>query len=342
MIAHCGRGGQNSPVSHPSVGRARAHRMTAHGFTALCCAALAACHTAPPRPASPGGQRPPQDYPVVLVHGLSGFRTLSGVDYFFGVPAALQRAGHRVFVPEVPPWAPVELRAQHLATQVDEIVRRTGAPRVHVVAHSMGGLDARHMITTLGRGPKVASLTTIGTPHRGTPLADNYDRINLAPTHPLQDLSADFFIWTLGGLHVHSDTAGAVQSLSQARAVQFNAQNPDHPAVRYYSFAGRTLGHDGRGFCDDAAWPNPTARHAVVPNLLGSAVFLSGPKVQQPVANDGLVTVPSARWGTFMGCLPADHMREVGHPPLPPVPGAWDHLAFYVDWAQRLTRGTLP
>jgi len=44
---------------------------------------------------------------------------------------------------------------------------------VHIIAHSMGGLDARHMIVDLGMADKVASLTTIGTPHRGTVLADH-------------------------------------------------------------------------------------------------------------------------------------------------------------------------
>ena len=32
----------------------------------------------------------------------------------------------------------------------------------------------------------------------------------------------------------------------------------------------------------------------------------------QPTANDGLVAVPSARWGRFLGCVPADHFDEVG------------------------------
>jgi triacylglycerol lipase len=37
----------------------------------------------------------------------------------------------------------------------------------------MGGLDARHMIVDLEMADRVASLTTIGTPHRGTVLADH-------------------------------------------------------------------------------------------------------------------------------------------------------------------------
>jgi len=37
--------------------------------------------------------------------------------------------------------------------------------KVHLFAHSMGGLDARHMITHLGMANRVRTLTTIGTPH---------------------------------------------------------------------------------------------------------------------------------------------------------------------------------
>ena len=68
---------------------------------------------------------------------------------------------------------PVELRSGQLKLRVEEALTQTGAPKVHIIAHSMGGLDARHMIVDLGMADKVASLTTIGTPHRGTILADH-------------------------------------------------------------------------------------------------------------------------------------------------------------------------
>lgn len=49
----------------------------------------------------------------------------------------------------------------------------TGAEQVHIIGHSMGGLDSRLMIVDMGMAEKVASLTTIGTPHLGTVLADH-------------------------------------------------------------------------------------------------------------------------------------------------------------------------
>ena len=44
--------------------------------------------------------------------------------------------------------------------------------RVLIVAHSMGGLDARYMISRMGMEDHVAALLTITTPHRGSPYAD--------------------------------------------------------------------------------------------------------------------------------------------------------------------------
>ncbi len=40
-------------------------------------------------------------------------------------------------------------------------------------------------------------------------------------------------------------------------------------------------------------------------------IYLDG-GLGQPDANDGLVRVKDARWGTFLGCVPADHLDEVG------------------------------
>jgi triacylglycerol lipase len=63
-------------------------------------------------------------------------------------------------------------RSADLKAQVTDILKATGAAKVHIIAHSMGGLDARAMIARLGMADKVASLTTIGTPHHGSCFAD--------------------------------------------------------------------------------------------------------------------------------------------------------------------------
>ena len=91
------------------------------------------------------------------------------VDYFPGICERLEAAGNRVFVPCVSPTSAVADRARDLKRFIEQNVP-TGP--LHLVGHSMGGLDARYMITKLGMDSRVRSLTTIGTPHRGTAFAD--------------------------------------------------------------------------------------------------------------------------------------------------------------------------
>lgn len=129
-----------------------------------------------------------QAFPIVLAHGIARFDVLLEIlkkkaklpetrfddpfQYFKGIKTHLESNGFRVFHPNQDFAGGVDLRAQQLADRVNETLAETGAAKVHIVGHSMGGLDARHMIVDKGMAEKVASLTTIGTPHLGTILAD--------------------------------------------------------------------------------------------------------------------------------------------------------------------------
>ena len=111
-------------------------------------------------------------HPVVLLHGLFGFDELAlgpaRVAYFRGLTGTLDRLGADVHRLRVARTGRISLRARQLARRIEEL----DAKRVNLIAHSMGGLDARYAIAKLGMSERVASLVTIGTPHRGTPLAD--------------------------------------------------------------------------------------------------------------------------------------------------------------------------
>lgn len=279
-----------------------------------------------------------REYPIVLIHGLSGFRSVAGVDYFFEVPQTLKNQGFEVFVTATPPWAPVGMRSAYLTKQLKEILRTTGARKLHLVAHSMGGLDARESIHDGELAPFIATLTTIGTPHRGSEVADSWYGARFAAFDGPRDMAANMYAAIVGSPAGFNDSAASVLSLSTKEAEEFNRKYPDDARVQYFSFAGRTLGHDGKGFCDDALLANPEQKDFPPPNMIGTALLLSGRDPAHPIANDGMVTVPSARWGTFIGCLPANHMKLVGHPVQKDTAVAgWDHLAFYVRLASWLT-----
>ena len=130
-----------------------------------------------------------QRLPIVLAHGIARFDILleifrtklqlpeTGLEdrfqYFKGIKSHLESHGFQVFHPNQDFAGSVDLRAGQLRDRVNEALASTGAQKVHIIAHSMGGLDARHMIVDKGMADKVASLTTIGTPHLGTVLADH-------------------------------------------------------------------------------------------------------------------------------------------------------------------------
>jgi triacylglycerol lipase len=126
--------------------------------------------------------------PIILVHGIARFdilavilrnklqlpETAAGdqIEYFKGIQTHLERNGFTVFEPNLSFAGSIDSRAEQLQGQVNSIISTSGSQKVHIIAHSMGGLDSRHMIVDKGMGEKVATLTTIGTPHRGSPAAD--------------------------------------------------------------------------------------------------------------------------------------------------------------------------
>ena len=268
-------------------------------------------------------------YPIVLVHGAAGFDTVGPYGYWFGIADALHDAGFAVHVAQTDPFTTSEVRAAQLAAYVDHILACTCRQRVNLVAHSQGGLDARYLVSTLHYGDRVASLTTIATPHRGTQVADV--ALGLMPG-PIDD-AIDALLAVAGALYAEPeqwpDVAGQVAQMTTAGAEAFNAANPDDPAVAYYSWAGWAgLDDSGQPDCTDAETPPPPHAGPLLPVLWPTYLLLGG---ADGVANDGLVTVASARWGRFRGCIPADHLREVGQPA--GLTGAFDHVAFFLDLA---------
>src|SRR5215207_1645661 len=123
---------------------------------------------------------PPPPVPIVLHHGLLGSGDLAvgplRLSYFRKIDCAIAARGHPVIVSRVHPTGPIELRARQLKVNILRGLQQHGLPRdsrVLIIAHSMGGLDARHMIAELGMGAeRVAGLLTVTCPHRGSPYAD--------------------------------------------------------------------------------------------------------------------------------------------------------------------------
>jgi triacylglycerol lipase len=278
-------------------------------------------------------------YPIVLAHGMGGFGTLKGlpITYFNGVRDDLAKVGEtNVFVTLVPPYDSSEVRAKVLATQIDEILRKTGKAKLNLIGHSQGGIDARVLVSPagLGYGDRVAAVLTVATPHRGSQVADVALNILYPGPGYSIDLITGAILKVLERAVYEIDTdpalhAQLVQLSEHYMVTEFNPKYLDDPRVSYFSYGGRTNGEDGRPDCDDALYPDdPTKLDDAWLPLQPSADFLEA-KLKK--ANDGLVTVQSAKWGAFLQCVPADHMSEVGQLNLTspdPRSGFW-HLDFF-------------
>lgn len=93
--------------------------------------------------------------------------------YFRGIRSHLKANGFEVYHTDVSFAGGVERRAADLKRGIGRVLAGSRASKVHVIAHSMGGLDTRYAVARLGMADRVASLTTVGTPHHGSPYADH-------------------------------------------------------------------------------------------------------------------------------------------------------------------------
>lgn len=108
------------------------------------------------------GDRPP----LLLVHGYGCSR---GV--WWWLRRRLEAAGWSVATLNLEPvYASIDDYVAPLSQRIDEVLRATGAARLILVGHSMGGLAARACLRHEGCA-RVARLITLGTPHAGSRLA---------------------------------------------------------------------------------------------------------------------------------------------------------------------------
>jgi len=192
----------------------------------------------------------------------------------------------------------------------------------------------------LGMGDVIASVTTVATPHRGSPVADL--ALGLVSGVPAATVSAvtDGFLQLLedGVYSIKTSPnllAQGTEMTTSYMASTFNPKYKDAHGVVYASYAGRTNLESGTGECDDGEYANEPQSVDVPQALLAAtADYIQA----EGMDNDGLVPVSSAKWGTFMECVPADHLKEVGmlfQNGADPVSG-FDHLLFFRSVVARL------
>ncbi|WP_156935101.1 esterase/lipase family protein [Pseudonocardia spinosispora] len=106
--------------------------------------------------------------PVLLVHGMLDNRSVFSSyrrqlrQRGFG---ALDAVNYSAFTNDI------RAAAHDLRSHINRLRTRTGAERIHVIGHSVGGLIARYHVQRLRGDHAVHTLVTIGTPHAGSAAA---------------------------------------------------------------------------------------------------------------------------------------------------------------------------
>ena len=226
-------------------------------------------------------------YPIVLVHGIAA-KQLRILNAFGKIGEKLEEEGYKVYVADIDGFGSIENNAEQLKEYINGVLDETGAEKVNIIAHSKGGLEARMAVSSLGMGKAVASITTVGTPHRGS---KTVDRLLKAPDSlfNIASFAVNNWIGLIGD--TKPNFYAVCRDFSTDYAEQFNRNNPDVPGVYYQSFAGvmKTPLSD----------INLSTAYSVVKMIEGE--------------NDGLVSVESAEWGESFTVLRGQRSRGVSH-----------------------------
>ena len=228
-------------------------------------------------------------YPLLLVHGVF-FRDRKFPNYWGRIPAALEQNGARVFYGNHESAASVADSAQELAERIRVIVETTGCEKVNVVAHSKGGLDIRWAAANCGAAARIASITTINTPHRGCVFADAL--LEKIPVR-VQRSIADKYNAAMKKLGDKApDFMAAVRDLTASGCAALNPRMQDAPNVLYRSVGSRLNGAASGKFPLNLSYP-------LVRRYDG--------------ANDGLVSLDSFPWGEDYTLLTVNGRRGISH-----------------------------
>jgi triacylglycerol lipase len=224
----------------------------------------------------------PLKHPVVLIHGLGARSTYGPFDYFYGVPAALRKEGYEVFIPSLTAWQSVEFRSEQLKEQIEDAIPEG---KMNLIGHSMGGLDARYIVSQLGFAERVASVTTIGTPNRGSILGDI--AVSLVPEVAFQklDQALKFF---------KSSSEGFKQLSCRYNSEKLTPLLADQPGVAYFSAT--------------SAIPKDDYKRTALPVFWATHLMLQA----QEGDNDGFVSVESSKWGKHICTYRGDHYGQIG------------------------------
>lgn len=229
--------------------------------------------------------------PVLLCHGYGAIASVVHPSPLYEICLLLRKHGVLAFAPNIVPYATIEIRAEQWADRIHTLIETYSFKKLHIIAHSMGGLDLRYALNHSDIAPYTASLTTVATPHRGTALAE----FVLNTPELVKEKFGELADWFGNNLFPNSksDSVGAIHQLTREYVRErFNPANPDVAGIPYYSYSAAV----GKGTDSPL---NPIYRYQ------NSMIY------EKEGVNDSFVSVESAKWGEHAGTAPVSHIEQL-------------------------------
>lgn len=163
---------------------------------------------------------------------------------------------------------------------------QSGEP-LHLLGHSSGGLIARALPHHLPEPQRIITVTTMGTPNHGTPLASLIE--NLPKARPALNTIFRAIRYDIG------EKVESFFDLTPEAMAKFNSQYPDLARIRYYS----------------AVFSLSSEQMTLPIRAIGRWVDPKGTMLK----NDGIIERDSQLWGEVFCELSLDHLEQIGYTP---------------------------
>ncbi|RBP53769.1 esterase/lipase family protein [Arenicella xantha] len=270
-------------------------------------------------------------YPIVLVHGFSGFDSVGGlIGYFHTIPYNLRRSGAKVYVPSVSAFNSSEARGEQLADYLSGLRES----KFNLIGHSQGSPTSRVAASLVPN--KVASVTSVNGVNRGSKVADVL--LGLVPEGVAQNLVGSILdavggvINLISGANNAQDSIASAKTLSTAGSMALNqtlGNKGIDPNCASMNEDVNINGYNIKMF----SWSGNRAFTNVFdltdPFLSATSLAFAGEQ------NDGLVGVCSARLGQVISTsYSLNHVDAINH--LFGVRGWTNPVSLYRYQANRL------
>lgn len=228
------------------------------------------------------------NYPFILVSGLGFHDQNRLLNYWGTIPEHLKMHGCEVYTAYQDAFSSIPDNAIKLKFRILDILEKSKKDKINIIGHSKGGLEARYLASRLGIDDNISSITTLGTPHRGTHLADM-----VLGRLPLPKFAASRLVnlYAIIMGDKRPDSLRAVVQVSPQSMKQFNEEVIDSPKVYYQSYAS----HVNKDY-PQVIWRTMAY---IIREYEGK--------------NDGMVGIESSKWGNFRGLIQSEAAPSVSH-----------------------------